>query len=100
MNRREHRERRELLSERFSLDSSFSPLFFTTTKKGLLGVLGGSNWFSVVSVVAASKSCTVTKKGAKWEIRTIGPFLDYWRSVRNRTKRVVATLEPVTGDSH
>ena len=28
------------------------------------------------------------------EIREIGPFLDYWRSVRNRTKRVIACIPP------
>jgi uncharacterized damage-inducible protein DinB len=26
------------------------------------------------------------------EIKTIGPFLDYWESVRGRTKRVAATI--------
>ena len=26
------------------------------------------------------------------EIRSIGPFLDYWQSVRGRTKRVIATI--------
>ena len=28
------------------------------------------------------------------EIRSIGPFLDYWQSVRNRTKRVAACIPP------
>lgn len=28
------------------------------------------------------------------EIHSIGPFLDYWKSVRNRTKRVVACIPP------
>jgi uncharacterized damage-inducible protein DinB len=28
------------------------------------------------------------------EIRTIGPFLDYWSSVRERTRRVVASIPP------
>ena len=28
------------------------------------------------------------------EIHSIGPFLDYWQSVRNRTKRVVACIPP------
>ena len=28
------------------------------------------------------------------EIHSVGPFLDYWKSVRNRTKRVVACIPP------
>ena len=28
------------------------------------------------------------------EIHSIGPFLDYWQSVRNRTKRVAACIPP------
>jgi len=28
------------------------------------------------------------------EIRTIGPFLDYWKSVRGRTKRVISVIPP------
>jgi uncharacterized damage-inducible protein DinB len=28
------------------------------------------------------------------EIRTIGPFLDYWRNIRGRTRRVVETIPP------
>jgi uncharacterized damage-inducible protein DinB len=28
------------------------------------------------------------------EIRTIGPFIDYWESVRGRTKRVVGSIPP------
>lgn len=28
------------------------------------------------------------------EITTIGPFLDYWKSVRDRTRRVVAEIPP------
>jgi uncharacterized damage-inducible protein DinB len=28
------------------------------------------------------------------EIRTVGPFLDYWKSVRGRTKRVISVIPP------
>jgi uncharacterized damage-inducible protein DinB len=28
------------------------------------------------------------------EIRTIGPFLDYWSSVRGRTRKVIANIPP------
>lgn len=28
------------------------------------------------------------------EIRTIGPFLDYWSNVRERTRRVIANIPP------